>query len=207
MDKRISIVTLVVAGALAATVGAVGDRFTSLKKQMSEAACCRFEFLSIVESDVFDATDTTVGSALIGRDGRYRIEIGPDTYLNDGRYLYSYSRPNNQVTVELANPDAIPTEEISFVTRLDEFYATRKLVKDSLYRLTLLDSSYTNLPDSMDVLLTVVSGAARLRSLGYRDINDDKNDVVFTGQFFSPSCDEGAFEAHFPDSVEIIKLY
>jgi len=207
MDKRITIISLVLAGALAVTGGATGDRFAALKKQMSDAACCRFEFLSIVESQVFDAVDTTRGSALIARDGRYRIEIGHDMYLNDGHYLYSYSRPNNQVTVEVVNPDVIPTDEISFVTRLDEFYSTRKLTQDSLYRLSLLDSSYTSLPDSMDAVVTIVSGSARLKSLKYRDLNDDKNEVVFTGQFFSSSCGTDAFLADFTDSVEVIKLY
>jgi len=207
MNKRISILALLLVVAPGASVWSAGDRFAALKSQMADAACCRFEFLSIVESDVFDAVDTTQGSAVIARDGRYQIQVGPDSYLNDGHFLYSYSQPNNQVTVERVDPDVAPTEEISFITRLDDFFSTRAVRKDSLYRLTLIDSSYTNLPDSMDVSVTVVSGALRLRSLEYRDINDDKNTVVFTGQFFHLSCDEHAFDRSFADSVEIIKLY
>lgn len=207
MNNRISIAALVLIGSLGVGVWATGDHFALLKTQMANAACCRFEFMSIVESDVFSSVDTTQGSALIARDGCYQIEVGPDSYLNDGQFLYSYSRPNNQVTVERVDPDIAPTEEISFITRLDDFFKTHTMRKDSLYRLTLIDSSYTNLPDSMDVVLTMVSGAARLRSLEYRDINDDKNTVVFTGQFFHPSCDEHAFDPAFADTVEVIKLY
>ena len=99
-----------------------GDSFDQIKQSMAEAGCNLFEFLSIVESDIFDVVDTTVGRAVIARDGRYSIEIGTDHYLYDLEFLYNYSRVHNQVTVERPNPDLILGEEVSFITRLDEFY-------------------------------------------------------------------------------------
>jgi len=57
------------------------DPLEELKKNMSEADCSRFEFISILESEIFDSVDSTLGSALIASDGRYRVTIGPDEYL------------------------------------------------------------------------------------------------------------------------------
>jgi hypothetical protein len=207
MNKWIS--TLIGSLVLLSATAVSGDRnqFTALKQQMAEAACCRFEFLSILESDVFDTVDTTDGTAVIGRDGRWLIDIGPDTYLNDGRLLYSYSRPNNQVTVESVGPGLGPTEEIAFITRLDDYFETLPGVSQTEFRLRRNDSTHHSLPDSMTLRLDLSDeDGARLGTVVYWDINEDLNQIVFLKQEFLQACRESALEASFPDSVEVIRL-
>jgi hypothetical protein len=205
MIKRISIFAVIAAGGMIASASAGPGPFKVLKKRMANAACCRFTFLSILDSEIFDEIDTTQGTALIANDGRY--SIGTDSYIDDGQYLYSYSQPNNQVTVEKVDPYLTPREEVSFITRLDDFFDTHPLSDDSLFLLLLRDSSYTNLPDSMTVHLVISNGKAKLASVEYRDINEDLNRIIFVNQEYLSACDEDAFRADFADSVEVIKLY
>jgi hypothetical protein len=121
--------------------------------------------------------------------------------------LYSYSKPNNQVTIEQLDPRVTQSEEIAFITRLDDYYRTLPGT-DNAYRLMLVDSTARSLPDSMEVVLAQdASGNPRLDFLEYFDINEDLNRIVFKSQTFAKECDSAGFEPNFPDSVEVIRLY
>jgi len=189
----------------AGLVFAESDDLDRVKKRMSEAGCCRFQFLAVVESDVFDSVDSTRGEAFIARDGRYAIALGADVYAFDGEFLFAYSQPNNQVTVEKVDPAVAPAEHISFITRLDQFYLGARLKESSEYALKRIDSAATGLPDSLT--LKVQRNGEGIEWLEYFDINSDRNRIVFERQDFLEGCPPERFHPAFPDSVEYIKLY
>jgi len=170
---------------------------------LAEAACTRFEFFSIIESDIFDRIDTTAGTAVIAKDGRYYISIGDNEYLFDALYLYSYSRSNNQVTVEKIIDNH--GEELFFITRLDKYFKTSALQKDFEYSLVRLEKELDNVPDSMRVIID--PAVPSLKEVAYLDINEELNRLVFFNQEIMPICDDQRFIPDFPDTVEIIKLY
>ncbi|MFZ5981214.1 MAG: LolA family protein [Candidatus Zixiibacteriota bacterium] len=191
-------VFLLIAAALQAE-----DRFDLLKKELSEGACARFEFLSIIESDIFDRVDTSNGVAVIARDGRYFISIGDDEYLYDAIYLYTYSRLNNQITVEKMFD--YQGEELFFITRLDKYFKTSVLQKNKEFSLVRRDSELDNIPDSMRVIIDPAGPA--LKEIIYFDINEEQNRLIFTRQDIKPVCDDHIFVPEFPDTAEIIKMY
>ena len=180
------------------------DPFESVKTAMSRAACCRYEFLSIVESSVFESVDTTRGTALIAADGRYHISIGSDEYLRTADRLYSYSRTENQLTVQEIVPGDGPQESVSFVTRFDAFYSTKMRVPRREYFLKRTDTAAVDLPDSLTVIMA--EGKPDLGRLVYFDINDDRNQIVFGKCEYLDKCDENALAPHFPDSAQVINL-
>jgi len=198
--------TLATVSVLLLAMNAVGqdEPFESIKAAMSRAACCRYEFLSIIESDVFESVDTTVGAALISSDGRYHVSIGTDEYLKTSDRLYSYSKAENQLTVEQTGAGAAALESVSFITRLDDFYATRVVVPSRQYFLRRSDTTAVDLPDSLTVYLA--AGKPRLDRLEFFDVNDDLNRVVFRKCDYLNSCDEADLTPRFPDSAEVINL-
>jgi hypothetical protein len=204
MAKILATLTLVVLPT-AGVILSAADSFEKIKASMAEAACNRFEFLSIIESDVFDSVDTTAGNAYIARDGRYSIEIGTDRYLYDLEFLYSYSQTHAQATIEKADPHVALSEEVSYITRLDEFYRTFVVRRNSEYRLVKIDSTIRTMPDSMQLVLN--RDGTGLTRIEYFDSNEDLNRIVFLSHEVLRECDEAVFEAVFPDSVETIKLY
>ena len=179
------------------------DRFDQLKKDLAEAGCTRFEFFSIIESDIFDRVDTTSGMAVIAKDGRYSISIGDDEYLYDAIYLYTYSHLNNQITVEKVFDNH--GEELFFITRLDKYFKTSILQNNHEYSLVKLDRELDNIPDSMRVIID--PDVPALKEVSYLDINEELNRLVFIKQDIIPICDDKIFIPDFPDTVEIIKLY
>jgi outer membrane lipoprotein-sorting protein len=203
MTKLLSMAMPLVFLAAGSTVGA--DRFEQIKKNFEKADCAHFAFLSLLESEIFERVDTAQGTAYIANDGRYRVTIGGDEYLYDSHLLYSYSRENNQVTVETVDTLSKASEQITFVTHLDDYYMTKAIVPDKEYRLDRKSKTAENIPDSMLVFLE--SDSLKLKSIEYYDINDELNRIIFTEQNTLPACDSTIFQPDFPDSVETINLW
>ena len=182
-----------------------GDDFDRIKSRLAEAACVRLEFVSIIESEIFDLVDSTSGTACLASDGRYHVTLGPDSYLYDGRLLYSFSYENNQVLIETVGDTTDHGREITFVTRLDEFYETFSLPTRNRYWLLLRPGITGDLPDSMTVL---ISGEPPvIRRLEFYDINDEFNRIELLNQQLDTICADDDFTPAFPDSAETVKLF
>jgi hypothetical protein len=186
------------------SIGAAADRFDTIKEQLSQAVCTRFEFISIIESEIFDATDSAVGTAYIARNGRFNVTVGEDQYLYDLRFLYSYSAENNQVVIEKVSGRAQISREISFITHLDELYETHTIPTGKFYRLLKKPGEKSDIPDSVTVF--IAQDTLKLERLEYFDINEERNVIVILKQQICKDCDRKQFEPAFPDSVERIKL-
>jgi outer membrane lipoprotein-sorting protein len=173
--------------------------------RLSGAECCRFEFVAILESDVFDSIDSTTGTALIGADDRYDIRLGPDRYLRTDEFLYSYSGENEQVTLERVESAAAIGEAISFITNLDRYYQIiASTSSPGTYLLNRHPGSNSTLPKVI-VLTTTESG--EIDRLVYVDDNGDTNRIVIATTSVQLVCDSAAFVPDFPETTEIIKLY
>lgn len=204
MKKTALIVAAVCVCLISARTGLAADRFSEIKKSLSEANCTHLEFLSIIESNIFDQVDTAEGWADIGRDGRYRIAVGTDEYLAADGKLYSYSKRHKQVTVEQLPPDMDRSTEISFVIRLDDFFKTVILRPDSSYALYRTSDDVVGLPDSLTV--TLKADKTEIEQIAYIDINGELNRIEFRSIVPSLSCDPAKFEPDYPDSVKVIRL-
>jgi len=181
------------------------DQFDGIKRRIAEADCCAFGFISVLSSSVFDTKDSSRGTAQIARDGRYVIVLGKDVYLCDGKSAYSYSPSTNQVIVEQIDSGHAADKEISFLTRLDEYYLTRCIQANQEYRLTKkVGVSASNIPDSM--LVVIDADRQQIAHIDYLDVNDEQVRVVLIEQKLDPKCDDSVFVPAFPDSAETVKL-
>jgi len=186
--------------------GGSGKAFDRLTSRLSSAACVELQFVSIIASDVFKSVDSAEGTAVLARDGRYKIHIGSDEYLFDGGFLYSYSAENNQVTVEATDSTNGTSESVAFLTRLDDWYDSHILQPGRKYRLVKrAEAPDGALPDSMRI--TIDAEQNRLVRVVYFDINDDLHEVAISRQILSDSCREELFLPDWPDSVETVKLF
>ena len=175
----------------------------AIKSKFSRSDCTYFEFANIIESNIFGVIDTVRASAYIAKDGRYKIEIGPDVYLYDGTQLYTYFWETNQVIIEKPDSGAIFSDEISFVMKLDEWYDS-EVINKSGYSLTKKKGIAGDIPDSLD--LTTNNEDSTIMEIKYIDINGDVNRIEFLKQRSDSVCDADLFEPAFPDSVEKVKL-
>ncbi len=186
------------------SISAAADRFGAIKEQLAQAACTRFEFVSIIESEIFDVTDSATGTAYIARDGRFNVTLGEDRYLFDLSFMYSYSAENNQVVIEKVSDKEGVSREISFITRLDELYETHTIQPGKSYRLLKRPGEKGDIPDSLTIF--IAPDSLQLERLEYLDINEERNVIVILKQQTGKDCDDEQFEPAFPDSVERIRL-
>ncbi|MCK4460705.1 MAG: outer membrane lipoprotein carrier protein LolA [candidate division Zixibacteria bacterium] len=181
------------------------DDFDRIKNRLAEAGCVRLEFVSIIESEIFDLVDSMRGTACLASDGRYYVTLGPDNYLYDGRLLYSFSHENNQVLIEEVGDTTDYGREITFVTRLDEFYETIFLPTRNRYRLFLRSGITGDLPDSMTVVID--GDPLAIRRIEFYDINDEFNRIELLSRQLDSVCADDDFIPAFPDSAETVKLF
>jgi len=178
-----------------------GD-FEDLVKELNKEGCHYFEFLSIIESDIFETIDTTNGSLYLSGDGRFRVEIGTDLYIADSVKLYSYSEENNQVVIEPRTSG--DDDQFSFISNFDIFYSSNRGDKDFEYMLIKKDNIINDHSDSLIITLDPTHNI--LKQMEYFDVNEDLNRIIFLKQDHGISCDQTKFEADFPDTVEKVRL-
>ena len=187
-----------------AVAGEENDPFANVAATLAEAGCIEVDFLSIIESDIFNTIDSTHGRAILEADGRYNIALGDDRYLFTGAELYSYSAPNNQVVIEQVPPQMIVSDQFSFLTRLDSWYDYSPLDTAGTYRLILKEEIEGDMPDTMTARID--QSTVTLQSLSYQDINDELNRIIILHQSFSDSCAQDLFSPDFPDSADVLRL-
>jgi outer membrane lipoprotein-sorting protein len=181
---------------------ALADDFEKIKKQYDSAAMVILEVDIMVESKIFNETDSSRGYIAVTEDGRYITEINNDVYLFDGNCKWEYSAENNQVTKRCPEDDETVDNRLAFIKNLDEYYKTDTIYVDSVYRLTKTGEDDESLPDTLLIYLR----ESRLSTIEYLDLNDDMNRVIISKQIVSDSVDADRFRINLPDSVEIITL-
>lgn len=191
-------------GIILAASMASGDSFDEIKADLANAVCVKFEFISILESSIFDDVDSSFGEAVLAADSRYRIAVNNDLYLFDLKKMYSYSADNNQVVVETPGSNNPIGEEIGYITHLDDFFESKIIDVNREYHLTKKIGRHSGIPDSLVIFID--SSNSRLDQIVYYDLNDDLCRIVIINQATAKTCDMAVFEASFPDSVEKIEL-
>ena len=173
-------------------------------KKLSSYDCNEFSFVSIIGSKLFDEIDSSFGKAYIAKDGRYKIEIGPDIYLFDGDTLYTYFFDNNQVIIEKPDSGNVVADEISFVVKLDEWYDSQALKQKNCFKLVKKENVSGDIPDSMTITLN--GRNSTIEMIEYFDINKDLNRIKIIKQQGDSTCERSHFRPVFPDSVEKVRI-
>lgn len=180
------------------------DNFDKIKKDLSQAECIKLQFISIIESDIFDTIDSIPGHGIISKDNKYNISIGDDIYINDKLNLYSYSIENNQVIIEPSDIGNGAIDEITFLKNLDKLFNTTVIMKNRKYRLTKKKDVKSELPDSMLVLLN--NKKTMIEQIIFKDLNDDLNRIIIKAIDILSPCLPDDFIPKFPESADRIKL-
>ena len=182
------------------TVSVQADKFDQIKKRIADSDCNYFEFVTIIVSDIFDTVDSTLGTALISSNGKYAISAGDEEYLSDLNYQYTYSKSTNQVLIEKVQGSS--SDEILFITKLDEFYKSYILSPDLSYRLIKKEKIEGDYPDTLFITIS----EDRLKQIEYNDVNEELNRIYFIKQQYDFKCNDSSFMPVYPDSVEKVKL-
>lgn len=181
---------------------AFSDSFEKIKEKLKNAGCMHYQFISVIESDIFDTVDSTYGEAHISRNGQYYIAIGDEAYTYDLKHYFTYVALNNQLIIEKG--DGNSNDDILFITKLDEFYKSYILLPDLEYRLLKKEKVIGDFPDSLIVKTDKKSQV--IKEISFFDINDELNRIIFISQKYQSLCDDSLFIPNYPDSVERVKL-
>ncbi|MBK7141353.1 MAG: hypothetical protein IPH75_04650 [bacterium] len=180
------------------------DRFDTIKANLAESGCIQIEFLSILESDIFDRTDTAHGTATLAKDGRFLVTMGEDKFLRTDQQFFSYSKASDQVIIETIDSTRAMSSEVAYIRKLDDWFKTRILRPDREYFLVRTGPKGGSIPDSMTV--SIDPKQMRITRIAYFDVNDELVTIVLLKESHHAACEERQFEPDFPKSAERVKL-
>ncbi len=186
----------------AAVIPAGDDCFEKLKSQYSSCKMMSIEAELEIYSRVFEDSEKYKVKVLTAENGYYNISVDKDMYLFDGTKIWEYSFDNNQATYRVVSSEEQPTDQISFIKNLGTFYYTADADPCRSYRLVLIDSSETSLPDELKILLK----KGGLAEIEYYDLNGDLNTFHVQSVKLYDEFKQALFEPDFPDSTDIISL-
>lgn len=178
------------------------DCLEKIKTEYSSSAMIQFEATLSVYSFVFEDTEKYPVVMTVSDSGLYRVKIGGDIYLYNGRRTYEYSAENNQATYREVGPGEKPFDRISFIKNFDRYYHTETIEPCRVYKLNRFDSAAESLPEKMTLFLE----KGKLWRVEYKDLNDDLNTFEIKKENLFKNFDQTFFEADFPDSTEFISL-
>lgn len=180
------------------------DPMDRLTEELRSAGCISIDFVSIVTSDIFESVDSVSGTANLARDGRFHVRLGDDWFVQDSASLTSYNSNQHQVTIEQRPPDSSHAHEVTFLTRLDQWFDSRILQSQKQYHLRRKRTAPASLPDSLSVWLS--NDRKRLERFTFRDENGDVHTIVIQQMHLSATCKTGQFLPAIPAGADIVRL-
>lgn len=183
---------------------AADEQFLEILHQIAASKMVTFDIASVVNSKVFEDTDSTAGLIIIADDGRYFAQFKNDLYLFDGRCLWEISSQNRQAAKRCPEEGEKFTNRLSFLKSLESHFRISPIHRNKEYQLFSKNKDDANLPDSLIVFID--SAGSKLSRIEYYDLNGDLNRVYILSQKISDTADSKFFEVTLPDSMEVIIL-
>jgi len=109
-------------GARAAQEGEASRLLSRLREKYNDVENLSLRFTQTTVFAVSRAEQETAGSLVMGRGNRYRVDLGERTIVSDGKSVWSWSKANDQVIVDLFRDDPAGTTPERLLTRIPDDY-------------------------------------------------------------------------------------
>ena len=185
------------------------DVMDRLEKSYREHGPITFTFYQQTISSVFDDERTQEGQAWLDASGRFRVEVGGETFVCNADTLWHHVPAYNQVTVRIldsAGRAGLPTD---FLWGLRRDFFPVDCRNDTLDKKVLLKvRAVAKTPTAAIQRLTMWIDPRRflVERAAYVDYNDDRVNLRFSHVKKDDEDAARRFFLNVPDSVEVVTL-
>ena len=167
------------------------------------------KFTQVVSTGDFFDDEKTSGSLTMSYPRKFRIDTPDQVIASDGDSLWSYSAENKQVTIDAVSKSketVTPADYLfNFKQNYDlEYDSTTTIDKTSVHKLSLKSKSTDQYVQSMKLYLD--ANNFTVRRVIYRDINDNKITLDFSGWKMGIRVAPEQFRFKTPRGVEEVRL-
>ncbi|MFQ5602255.1 MAG: outer membrane lipoprotein carrier protein LolA [bacterium] len=180
-----------------------------VKTKYSKLKTLKAEFEKVYFWELAGETQTTNGTLYLNAENHYRIEIESQIVVTDGETVWSYSKNNNQVIIDLlSNTEENPLPRDLMLKYSEDFIphfvGEEKLHNKMTYRLNLIPKDEEAFIKSM--IIWVDKASWLTIKIVQTDINDNVNSYYVKNVEQNIDLPHSLFTFEIPKDAEVVDL-
>jgi outer membrane lipoprotein carrier protein len=166
-------------------------------------------FTQHVEFGVTKVEQTFTGKLLMKKGNKYRIEMEQQTIVTDGKSVWSFNKPNNQVLIDKFTDDPNSITPDKLLVNVPDKYSTtllgsEKLDDRPLAILKLVPKTKGSTVQWMKVWVDTDDWL--MKKVQVLDLSDNLTTFIITDIRINPSIPDSQFRFTPPEGVDVIDL-
>lgn len=179
-----------------------------VRKHYESIRDAEIHFTQNVKFAVAKVEQQTSGIVYLKKDNHYRVEVGDHTIVTDGKTVWSFSLPNNQVLIDNYKVDdrALTPERVLFGAPSDftpSLLGSEKLGKYKTTVLKLIPRSDRLLVKTLKVW---VDETDMIRKVEMIDLNGKETVYMVNDARFNTGLQDSRFVFQIPEGAEVVDL-
>lgn len=180
-----------------------------VKKKYDGLQSLQADFEQIFRWELAGETQTVKGTIYLKSGNNYRIETDDQAIITNGTTVWTYSKPNEQVIIDLLNKaDENPLPKDLLFQYAEDYNATlvgeEKLDGQKTYVLSLLPKDEEAFITSMKIWVDASNWFTR--KIEQIDINENVNTYFVRNIQENIELNDTLFEFDIPDAIEVVDL-
>ncbi|MBI1805443.1 MAG: outer membrane lipoprotein chaperone LolA [Ignavibacteria bacterium] len=186
-----------------------GDIISKLQRKYDSIRDVSITFRQDVQFGVTKAEQSFSGKLLMKKGNRYRIEMDQQTIVTDGKSVWSFNKPNNQVLIDnfKENPASFSPDKV--LVNVPNNYSSTVIGKERLgsQEATVLKLIPKNPTSSLKWMkVWVDTDELLMKKIQMLETSDNLMTYVVTDIKLNPGLADSQFQFEPPTGVEVIDL-
>ena len=182
------------------------EKISAKYKTINDAT---MEFSQTVRIGVMKREQSFEGKLFMKREKKYRIELEQQTIVTNGKTVWSYSKPNQQVLIDSVKEDSKNFSPEKILLHAPENYFASFLKKESfdgkqVSVLKLIPKDDRSFITTMK--LWISDSDSLIKKAELIDINENFTQYTVKKISLNNNIEEGVFTFIIPETVEVIDL-
>ncbi|HDI51829.1 MAG TPA: outer membrane lipoprotein carrier protein LolA [Bacteroidetes bacterium] len=180
-----------------------------VQQKFTKAQTLEAEFTQTFHWTMVDEVQTFNGKLLIGPGDKFRIETQEQFIICDGKTVWTYDIPNNQVIIDDLQKTESTLLPKKLLVKYSKEFSAKLLGKETIggflcYHLQLLPHTEDNYIQKMDVWIDGKQWITR--RLSYVDVNQNVTTYEIKNMILGKKLSNDLFQFQFPPQVEVIDM-
>ena len=179
-----------------------------LQKKYDGMKDATISFTQKVQFNFTKKEQTFSGKITMKRGNKYRIEVGEQTIVTDGKTVWTYSKPNKQVLVNMYQEDEETLTPDKIMTALPKEYKSEIVGEEKIgkFKTTILKLQPKESSTIKSMKVWVDESEWLMRQIQIQDVSDNLSTYMIDEIKMNTGVADSYFKFDAPKGVEVIDM-
>ncbi len=195
--------------ALCSSLSAQENVLEKISKKYETIKDATLDFSQTVRLGVMKREQSFDGKLTMKREKKYRIELEQQTIVTNGKTVWSYSKPNQQVIIDSVKEDSKNFSPDKILLNAPENYSSTFLKKEKIENRELTVVKLTPKDERSFIAsmkLWIDEKDSLIKKAEVIDVNENFTQYTVKKILLNKNIDENEFTFQIPENVEVIDL-